>query len=379
MSDRRVHTAIVGVLLTSLTLACGTAATPEARTAPTSTTGPATTSASDAIANPVATSATTATLPPDPTPEVTEALPPTATAPGSGDTGGELVFMDDFSRAPCIWYESEEEQTSIGCADGGYRISIRDYVGTVLGGPGGVSGSDLRVEVDATTTGGSDDNGLGVVCRMEDPRNFYQFVITAKGAYGIGQVKDDKWEWLAESSGEKSDVIHKGKETNHIRVDCVGESLTLFVNGEKLLDAQNGNFRSGQLALLGKANDKQGTHILFDNFVVYGKGRYVPTAEVSPSTSFVVTYRLVGTVKTALVVYDVFEGGERREVVEEVAVPWEKAIQMPAGKKAVLTATSSEDAGRLGCQVLVGDEVVDDEELAPFKANSILSCSTGSR
>jgi hypothetical protein len=65
-----------------------------------------------------------------------------------------------------------------------------------------------------------------------------------------------------------SDKILKGDATNHIRADCVGDTLTLYVNGEKLAEAKDSDFTSGDVGLMAGTFDQVGVDIRFDNFVV---------------------------------------------------------------------------------------------------------------
>ena len=46
---------------------------------------------------------------------------------------------------------------------------------------------DLRIEVDVSKQNGPDDNAFGVLCRYQDPENFYYFLISSDGFGGIGR------------------------------------------------------------------------------------------------------------------------------------------------------------------------------------------------
>ena len=63
-------------------------------------------------------------------------------------------------------------------------------------------------------------------------------------------------------------VEHHFTATNTIRADCVGSSLSLYVNGEKLDEVQDTEFGSGDVGLMAGSFDTPGTDIHFDNFVV---------------------------------------------------------------------------------------------------------------
>ena len=67
---------------------------------------------------------------------------------------------------------------------------------------------------------------------------------------------------------QPSETIKQGAASNHIRADCVGDSLSLYVNGEKLASANDSEYSNGDVGLLAGAFDTTGTDIHFDNFSV---------------------------------------------------------------------------------------------------------------
>jgi len=65
-----------------------------------------------------------------------------------------------------------------------------------------------------------------------------------------------------------SDYIKSGETTNHLRVECVGPTLTLYVNGQKLDSQQDSEYTSGDVGLIAGTYENAGTDIWFDNFTV---------------------------------------------------------------------------------------------------------------
>ena len=66
---------------------------------------------------------------------------------------------------------------------------------------------------------------------------------------------------------QASPVINRGTNVNHLRADCVGDRLTLYVNGEKLAEATDATLTHGDVGLLAGAFSQPGVDIIFDNFV----------------------------------------------------------------------------------------------------------------
>ena len=67
----------------------------------------------------------------------------------------------------------------------------------------------------------------------------------------------------------KMDGIKKGSATNHIRVDCIGDSLTMFDNGKQVSDSYDHSFVGGDVGLVARSSRLEGgVDIQFDNFIV---------------------------------------------------------------------------------------------------------------
>jgi hypothetical protein len=65
-----------------------------------------------------------------------------------------------------------------------------------------------------------------------------------------------------------SSVIHTGTARNHVRGDCIGNTLTLYVNGVKLAEVQDSSLGIGDVGILAGSFDQPGVDILFNNFIV---------------------------------------------------------------------------------------------------------------
>ena len=68
---------------------------------------------------------------------------------------------------------------------------------------------------------------------------------------------------------QPSDLVKQGEASNHVRADCIGNSLTLYVNGKKAASATDSTLTGGDVGLIAGTYSTPGTDILFDNFMVY--------------------------------------------------------------------------------------------------------------
>jgi len=183
-------------------------------------------------------------------------------------TGPTVLFEDDFSDASSGWDRYSDDTTNTDYLENGYQIKVDETNFYTWSNPGKTF-SDVRVEVDAWKAAGPDGDAA-VICRYQDKSNFYLLGITTDGYYGITKIKDDEDTLLGSDQLEFSKLIKTDAgAVNHLRADCVGNRLTLFVNGEILADVSDADFTSGDVGLAGGTYEEAGTDMRFDNFIVY--------------------------------------------------------------------------------------------------------------
>lgn len=188
---------------------------------------------------------------------------PTAVEPPEliPDTG-RLAFSDDFST-PGLWYSEISPDFRIEYVDQEYRILNRfahSYVSSIRS----FNIPEVHAEVDANLVGGPESGYFGVVCRWQDINNFYAAVISGNGSTGIVRVQDGQVTFLNEGT---SDFDPAG--WNRVGANCVGSTLTLFVNGESVLQATDAVFSSGFIGVMVGTRSSANTDVHFDNFTAY--------------------------------------------------------------------------------------------------------------
>lgn len=178
-----------------------------------------------------------------------------------------VLFQDDFSDTSSGWDVVNVDDGITDYEDGVYRIMVNTPSTDVWANPG-LKFTDTVVEVEATKVSGPDDNDFGVICRYQDESNFYFFIISSDGYYGLGKVIDGEQVLIGEEELMPSDDIKLGNVTNTVKADCVGSTLTLYANGVQLISVQDSSFASGDVGLMAGTFSEAGTDIHFDNFVV---------------------------------------------------------------------------------------------------------------
>jgi hypothetical protein len=235
----------------------------------TNTPPPTATTAAEATQAPTETPVveTTATLAATDTPAATETPAPAESPEATESLDWRLVFEDDFSD-DTGWFTDRGDDFGFEYAQGGYRIYV-EILNATIWTIRERAASDVRLEVDAVRTSGAEDGYYGLVCRHQDEEeSYYGLVISSDGSYGIGKSEDGEFEFL-ETGTAPDGVIESGEEPNRIRADCVGETLTLYANGQKLVEVQDDDFDSGFIGLVAGTRLSGGIEVLFDNYAVY--------------------------------------------------------------------------------------------------------------
>lgn len=243
------------------------AATPTAQAQPTVT----------PTAAPTRTVAPTPTSTPTSTRPATMAAPPTArTTPGGDAPGGGggpsraptatplpalpttvgtaalLPYFDPLTDPASGWVSGDLGVSRLAYAPDGYHMRI-DKLGSWLEAPNRALPrvADSAVAVDVTNLAGpAPGNGFGVLCRYQDPRNWYGLTFGADGRYRILRMRNGVESTLAApAAGATSPLLPAPGATARLRADCVGDTLTLLADGQVVAQARDDSFATGTLEL----------------------------------------------------------------------------------------------------------------------------------
>ena len=178
-----------------------------------------------------------------------------------------VLFQDDFSDPSSGWSTLNEGNKNIGYQNGSFHFLVGEPKFDYWSTPG-LSFKDTHIEVNATKNSGPDDNDFGIICRYQDEKNFYGLLISSDGYFGISKMKNGVHSILDADGMQVSEAIKKGVSTNHLKADCIGNTLTLTVNDQKLFDVHDDDFASGDVGLVAGTFNQPGVDVSFNNFVV---------------------------------------------------------------------------------------------------------------
>jgi len=191
-------------------------------------------------------------------------------APDPGD-----IFQDDFeSVSKKNWDTDKEENFAIKYSDDALKLStepsssVAELKGEDAGKPLDVD--DVSVEADITQVSDNTDGeaSWGLVCRAEDYDNYYVALLWSNGDVIISKVKNDNFADPLDNA-DGSEAFDGSTATNHIRFDCVGKTLTMYLNDQEVAKAKDSTFATGTIGLSVNSDDTSSkVEASFDNLLV---------------------------------------------------------------------------------------------------------------
>jgi hypothetical protein len=180
---------------------------------------------------------------------------------------GIILFQDDFSSPNSGWDRHHSETYSADYEDGAYKIQVHQNEHEAWALPG-FNFSDIIIEVTAKKIEGPENNVFGILCRYQDPRNFYFFLISSDGYAGIGTYHDGRRELLSGDSMLPFESILQGSKSNDLKVHCVEDRLVLEANGSLLFEVHSDTLEAGDVGLIAGSYGNSAVSVLFDDFFV---------------------------------------------------------------------------------------------------------------
>jgi hypothetical protein len=178
-----------------------------------------------------------------------------------------ILFADDFTHPTGGWLTHEDRLSFVGYAQNGFRLWV-DLPNYQVWSRPGLNFKDSHTYTRAQKLAGPNDNLMGVMCRYQNEGNYYAFVISSDGYYGIIKKQANVQSLLGSEQMGFNEAIHRGNAVNEILAVCQGDQLVLFVNEVKLLQVSDTTFAHGDAGLISGNREQPGVDILFDYFIV---------------------------------------------------------------------------------------------------------------
>ena len=182
---------------------------------------------------------------------------------------GDVIFVDDFSASNenwNIWNKPDESAVSF-FENGLIMIVSKPNLDIITISK--ISYPDVLIQTTAQKRLGTNDNAYGIVCRYLNDKNYYGFLTSSDGYYGIIKVVEGDYKLLSSKNMEFDENIHQGRGENIISAKCEGNTLTLSINGVEKTSVIDEDLAVGKSGLItGSFSETDETAILFDNFLV---------------------------------------------------------------------------------------------------------------
>lgn len=125
------------------------------------------------------------------------------------------------------------------------------------------------LEVDARLLEGDLGSSYGVLFRMQDTTRFYRFEITGDGLFMV-ERRDGEAGWTRfVDRWTESPAIKQGLgSVNKLRVEALGQTISLYVNDEPIYQFTDSAYSSGTIALDAGTFVQPTAQVAFDNLIV---------------------------------------------------------------------------------------------------------------
>ena len=186
---------------------------------------------------------------------------------------GTVLFHDDFSNPASGWMARKTDYGEFAYVDGELRVLLQKPDFNTYSILPGHKFDDMSVEVDARLVAGPANGVFGILCRAAADESTasqaYVFAIRSDGVAAIMKRTSPTF-WDAIVFAKQSTAIKNGNASNHLRADCSGNKLTFYVNGEKVLETTDKDFKSGQVGVAVTTQPKSAPmDVRFDNLSVF--------------------------------------------------------------------------------------------------------------
>ena len=187
-----------------------------------------------------------------------------ASLPAIGADSLALIYQDDFSSAASGWSTASDSDVAKSYNNGEFCFSI--HTPNLIYNAGnyavGVQ-SNFIVSVDVRTKSTGSDIVYGLEFRRNENGDFYYFSVT-NNQYSLQKYVNREWASL--QADTKSGYIRTDGSANQIKIACLGKTIEVYANGQRLTTVTDDSLTSGDIYLAAMGT---GADILFDNFQLY--------------------------------------------------------------------------------------------------------------
>ncbi len=180
-------------------------------------------------------------------------------------TSEEVLLETDFASSG-EWQEKldVETGTAVQLTDGGYELSSNSdtYVWSFTE----ETYSDVVLETAVRQLSTERNNAYGLVCRANNSRNGYYFLISGDGFVSIRRVERGLSSPIVDWT--PSNAVRQGERANELRAICAGDYLAFYVNNQLTAEGRDGRFSQGMAGFAASGSEDGSVQVTFQQFTI---------------------------------------------------------------------------------------------------------------
>lgn len=202
-----------------------------------------------------------------PTPEATPTPRVEATSTVAPMALGDSLIQDDFSD-PSRWPASEDEFQITAIEDGALVLTLKQPEHFTLAYNNTKLARDFFASVTGQALACAERDRYGLLFRVQDAVNYYQFQVDCAGRYRVVAVVEGELKVLRDWTA--SDAVRAESEANTLGVSAQGNTLEVFANGQSLVEVSDATFIEGGFGLYAGSGSLSETYtVTFDDLGVW--------------------------------------------------------------------------------------------------------------
>jgi hypothetical protein len=178
----------------------------------------------------------------------------------------ELTYEDDFSNPSSGWDDAFDRYTTKQYGNNKYYIEITTS-NLVAWGLANRNVADFRLEVDAAQEAGPNNNGYGVLFRLQDRDNFYRFDVSGDGFFLLSKFNSGEWVTLVPWTA--SSAINVGQAANRLAVEAIGSQIRVYANDSLLAEVEDDTITEGNFGFFASTFSEPNLTISFDDISLW--------------------------------------------------------------------------------------------------------------